>query len=251
MTRIVNTLWIGSQLGDLHSACLRSFLNFGYQVVIHTYGKLEDAPKGVTFFDASLLMPESEIVRHKSSGSFALASDKYRYRIQREGLGVYVDADIYCVHELPSDDFLIGYEADDRANGAVLRIPHSSVFLSDVLKASEDAYFIPDWISSKRKLRDKFRAQLGFPRNVSRRPWGTIGPDLLTHLIKKHQLHSIVKPIDILYPLHAQQISLLFERGRTVKDLTTSSSVTIHLYNNLVKGKEIFPDTPLYEILHS
>lgn len=249
MTVAINSLWIGGEMGAVHAACLRSFIRVGYKVVLHCYEKPSDAPSGVDFFDASFLMRPDEIVRHKSTGSLALASDIYRYRILREGLGIYVDADVYCLKPLPESQYLLGYENTKRVNGAVLGVPQDSRMLADILRASEDPYFIPPWLNQRKRGLAEFKKSIGFPRHIARQGWGAIGPSLLTYLVEKNELSRNVQPIDILYPLHYGQVCLLFERGLGVADIVTSRSCAVHLYNNSIKDRDVVPDTPLHEII--
>jgi hypothetical protein len=249
---VINAFWIGDTLGAVHAACLRSFARHGYRVMLHCYDPPSDLPDGVEVFPAQTLMRRDEIARYQESGTLALASDIYRFRILREGMGTYVDADIYCLRQLPLDDYLIGFEADKRANGAVLKIPAGSELMTEILKASEDPYFIPPF---KRKHAHqnfaRFRKLVGFPIHVSDQPFGILGPHLLTYMIEHHKLHDLVQPIDIFYPLHFKNVSLLFERGLTLADITTSRSSTIHLFNGALRGREILPDTPLHEVISS
>lgn len=245
----VNSFWIGSELGAVHAACLRSFVRNGHDVVLHAYGKPIDTPTGVRIFDASKLMNMSEIVMHKRTRSLALASDIYRYRIMREGLGIYIDADMYCIKPLTDADYLFGFEEEDRLNGAVLKIPQSSQLLSDIIAAAEDPYFIPPWLEFHNRAIGTIRKKIGLPRHISTRTWGAIGPTLITHYVRKNDLASKAKAIDIYYPMHCSQTDKLFKRGVKIEDIANENTQAIHLYNTNIKGKEILPDTPLYQIV--
>jgi hypothetical protein len=248
----INFLWIGDRLGEVSAACLRSFVRHGYRVVLHCYDRPADTPKGVELFQASKLMKPNEIVRYKKTGGLSLSGNIYRLRILREGMGTYVDADIYCLRPLPEDKYLLGFERDNHVNNAVLRMPPDSKLLADLLQASENPYFIPPWRKQRwKRVLDHSRRILGFPIHVSNRPFGTIGPRLITYLVKRDSLQGIVQPIDILYPLHFENTSLLFARGLRLADITTSRSCTIHLMNSSLDGREILPDTPLHEVISS
>jgi hypothetical protein len=246
----INSLWIGDRLGEVNAACLRSFIRHGYRVVLHCYDRPVDTPKGVELFQASKLMKPEEIVRHKT-GSLTLSSDIYRYRILREGMGIYVDADIYCLRPLPEDEYLMGFERDDHVNNAVLRIPPNSKLLTDILQASENPHFIPPSKKRSRRMIGHLRRAIGFPIHVSNRGWGVIGPRLITYLVRRDGLQDIVQPIDVLYPLHFENTSLLFSRGLRLVDITSSRSCTIHLMNSSLHGREILPDTPLHGVISS
>ena len=63
----INAIWIGSRLGDLHVACLRSFLRHGHRVVLHVYDEPQDTPFGVALADASKFLPRSRIFRNRKA----------------------------------------------------------------------------------------------------------------------------------------------------------------------------------------
>lgn len=248
---IVNTLWIGNKLGAVHSACLRSFLRHGHQVVLHAYEQPCDMPSGVTLFDARRLMAEEEIVVHKGSGSLALASDIYRYRIQREGLGLYVDCDIYCIRPFVDADYILSRECDSYYNPAVLKVPQGSDLLLNLLNASEDSYFIPPWLNKTKYIKRKIQKKMGFGKHISKQQWGVIGPKLLTHYIKKMDLHHLAEGAHKYSPVHPNMSHLLFERGLSVGDLVTSKTLGLHLFNAGLKGRAVVECSPLYEIIHT
>lgn len=247
----INTVWIGKKLGPVHVACLKSFIRHGHDVVLHTYGKPEDTPDGVRLFDANKLMKEEEIVRHKKTNSLTLASDRYRYRILREGMGLYVDCDVYCVRPFEQSEYVMGWHSDDTINNAVLNAPFDSPFLKQVLDASEDLYFIAPWFKKRKKAYYRTRKAIGCPIHISKNKWGTIGPSLVTHCALENGLEQHISPIDIFYPLNWAQLDLLYERGLKVSDLTTPRSLGVHLYNSALKIEKAIPDSPLYQIINS
>jgi hypothetical protein len=232
MTQPVNAIWIGDRMGPIHAACLKSFLTCGHDVILHAYQDVVDAPKGVTVIDARKLMREDEIVRHRNSGSLALASDVYRYRIMASDMGAYIDCDVLCVKPLPDDEFLFGWEEDRRVGSAVLRFPAASPAMSELRAAADDPFYIPPW-SRRLKLNYlKTRKALGMPLPVARQRWGAIGPDLVTHVVKAHGLAHKIRPIDAFYPVHYYQTALLNDPGISVGDLTTPRTHAIHLWHN-------------------
>ena len=251
MTSTINSIWIGKELGPVHAACLRSFARHGYDVVLHCYERPVDLPDGVKLFDANRLMRPDEIVRHKKTSSLALASDIYRYRILREGMGIYVDCDVFCLKPFADADYILSWESNDLVSSAIIKFPVGSPLLEAVLSASENPAFIPPWRSKNRQRFYQLRKALGMPKLVANQSWGTIGPVLITHYVRALKLEERVAPADIYSPLYAPLSNLLFEKGLTLEDLTTSRSVAMHLYNSNLKNRAIEPGTPIYEIVHS
>lgn len=251
MSETINSVWIGKELGPVHAACLRSFLRFGYEVVLHAYDPPIDLPDGIKLFDAGKLMPYEQIFRNKRTGSLAMAADKYRYRMQREGMGLYVDCDIYCVKPIEFHDVMFGWETNDSINNAVLKLPKDSELLSLLLQAADDPYFIPPWYSPAKYAYQKIRRNIGLPRHVSHNRLETLGPSLLTHMAKKVSQDDQAQAIDIYYPLYLKHASLLFEAGLHLENLITPRTQLVHLYNSALKGKDIPEQCPLRDILNT
>ena len=250
MSEIINSVWIGNELGPVHAACLRSFVRHGYDIVLHCYESPVDLPDGVRLFDAAKLMPREQIFRNKRTGSLAMAADIYRYRMQREGMGLYVDCDVYCVRPVSFRDYMFGWEMQGSINNAVLKLPQNSELLSLMLEAADDPYFIPLWYSPAKYGFQQLRKRLGLPRHVSHCRLETLGPSLLTYMVNKLELAHQAQAIDIYSPLHLGHTPLLFEPALHLNDLITPRTQLIHLYNSALKGKEIPAQCPLRDILN-
>ncbi|MCG5237765.1 galactosyltransferase Lgt5 [Xanthobacter oligotrophicus] len=242
---------MGDRLGPVHAACIRSFMRHGHDVVLHSYGRPVDTPDGVAMFDASALMRPDEIIRHRATGSLALASDRYRFRLLKAGMGVYVDCDMFCLQPFPDESYLYGLEQDAQVNGAVLAMPADSKLLQDIMSATEDDFFIPPWSRNTVRRLWSLRKAVGFPRHVADQPWGTFGPQLVTYMIQKNTLMETAQPIDIFYPLHFQQTSLLAQPGLRIADIVTPRTLGLHLYNQSLKGLQPAAGSPLHEIIQS
>lgn len=245
MLAVVNALWIGNKLGPVHAGCLRSFVRNGHRVVLHVFDKPEDVPDGVELFDAERLMPRSEIVQHQATKSLALASDIYRYRILRAGLGIYVDCDVYCLRPIQQEEFLFGWESDKIINGAVLGLPAKHPVLEDLLSASSDPHFIPWWIKKPRRTLLRLRKAIRLPVPVSRQRWGVIGPQLLTNVARRRGIINTAKPIDVFYPVSYSSTNLLFDRELSWSDISTKRTLGVHLSASVIKGREIVPGSLL------
>lgn len=240
-------------MGPVHAACLRSFVRHGHEILLHCYDRPKDAPDGIKFFDARNLMNENEIIRHKATGSLALVANLYRYRIMKNDMGPYVDCDVYCVRPFNFSEYMFGYESNYKINNAVLNMPRDCQLLDRLLEAANNYYFIPPWISQNKQLKDRFRLAIGLGKHVSRRPWGVFGPTLLTYYIDELGLSEKAAPIDAYYPLHFEQVRMLWDEGKSVRDLITGNTCGLHLWNAYLDkfSQPIKPNTPLYEIVNS
>jgi len=247
--QIVNMFWHGADLGPVHAACIRSFLHQGHPVILHCYSAPSDVPSGVQLFDASKLMPESDLIANSETGSVALGSNRYRYRLIEAGFGLYVDCDMYCLKPIPESDYIFGREDSQRINNAVLKYPANSILSKSLILATKKEYYVPEWFSTKRKTLLRIRRSFGIPRSVCDMPWGVWGPNLLTHKINEIGLEQKAKPIDYFYPVHYTNTSLLYESGLTLSDLVTSRTFAVHLCHKTLSSLQAPPDSPLGEIV--
>jgi hypothetical protein len=256
---VINAVWIGRTLGLVHAACLRSFLHHGHRVVLHAFDNVEDVPAGVEVFDASRLMDRSEIVAHHETGSLSLAADIYRLRILREGMGVYVDCDVFCLKPFSADEYLFGWDLYDLNMGmgmrdllcnAVLGLPRNSRLLELMLRAAENKYFIPPWEKPSRRKRMALRAALGFPKTLSQQRWGVIRPWALTYYAIESGVIDRAKPPDIFYFYRpTTHRPLLTDPDLKLADLVTPRSWALHLCNSGGIPNHAPPGSPLDEIL--
>lgn len=251
---VINAVWIGSRLGPVHAACLRSFVRHGHKVVLHVYGRPEDAPDGVELANAEDLLPGSRIVRYSRGGSPAIFANLLRYELLKKGLGLYVDCDCYCLRPIENADYIFGYEATGFINNAVLKLPQDCPVLEDLCRLKDARRFIPPWAGEKWKMYYTWRARLGMAVKIQDMPWGYTGPFALTWYLKEHGLDQYAAPIDHFYPVHAGQTALLLDPELRIEDITTRRTRLLHLSNEKLKGVDIAsvpPSSPLGTILAS
>src|SRR6185436_14119306 len=93
------TLWIGPELTFLERACLRSVIRHNHSVALYCYEPPAGVPDEVELRDARAILPEGSIIRHRD-GSPSLFSNRFRYELQRQAMGVWIDCDLYFVAPL-------------------------------------------------------------------------------------------------------------------------------------------------------
>lgn len=211
----IHAVWIGPRLGRLHAACLQSFARTGHEVTVHTYGPLPDLPPGVATSDARALLPAERVVQYPN-GSFSISANLIRYQIMARGLGLYVDADVYCWRPLEDADYIYGYEDNNDVNCAVLKLPAESPAVADLCTIQEG--WVPPWLPNQP------------PKKLTEYAWGTTGPRALTYYLKKHELNGHILPIDVFYPVHPRQTRLFLDEELRVENLITPRTKYIHLY---------------------
>jgi hypothetical protein len=83
-------------------ACLRSVLRQGHELAPYCHRRPAGMPAGVEMRDASAILPEDRIVRHRA-GSASLFANWFGYELLRQRLGTWIDADIYLLEPLDED----------------------------------------------------------------------------------------------------------------------------------------------------
>lgn len=205
--------------------------------MLHAYDVPSDIPAGVELADANHLVPRPELAEFDRPGRYALMSDLIRFRILAAGPGLYADCDCYCVRAIEDDDYIVGWEAEDRANGAILKLPQGSPVLRDLLAIGPG--FVPPWFSARRRALNALRGWLGFPKPLHQMPWGSVGPTAISYYIKHHGLEGRVRPRDEFYPLAHDEVERLFDPTVSINDLITPRTRVIHLYNEMFRRRQL------------
>ena len=236
-------LWIGSGLGRIERACLRSALRQGHTVTLYGYEPVGDVPPGVELRDANDILPAARIVRH-ARGSLALFADLFRLELLRRGIGTWIDCDVYLLQPLPDGEWLMGREDQHGTIGnAILRMPSDSPLLAPLIDLFEERH-IPDWIGRRERARARFRRWRTGRTGLADMPWGTTGPLGVTALAQRHGVADRALAAEILYPVPWQDAQWLRDPNRSLSDVTTPRSVAVHLYNHLIAPFKESPAAP-------
>lgn len=238
----ISALWIGGQLGVISCACLTSFLMRGHQVNLYTYDNLPDVPDGVTVCNANQIIHHSKIFKHTKKQSYGSFSDIFSYELLKKcDNTVYVDCDVYCLKPITiaSHGYLFGYENDSLLNVAVLALPKNSKLLQALCNIGSTPNFVPKWYSPNRQLRLKIKRLFGKARHIADMSWGITGPSALTYYAKECGVLDYAQSTDVLYPIGYTSINQLFDKNLTITDISTENTVCVHLYNEVLKHKDL------------
>lgn len=110
--RVVNGLWIGTQLSNIELLTLHSFIAQGHHFRLWVYDELETpVPAGVELADGNEIIPREKIFRYKHTNSFGHGkgsvsgfSDIFRYKLLYDHGGWWVDMDMTCLKVLDFDE---------------------------------------------------------------------------------------------------------------------------------------------------
>lgn len=251
----VNFFWHGPKLGPVQVACIRSFMRHGHRAVLHCYTPPEDIPEGVALFDARQIMSLTDLISNTETGSVALGTNRYRYRMIKAGHGTYADCDMFLLRPLPPDDILIGLQnsvdKSHACNNALLRYPPASRLAFELVKATMKEQATMPWRRRRRQVLNSVLRPLGLAPSVRNAPWGEWGPALVSYWVKELGLVSLCKPIDVFYPVHYFGTDLLFDPGLKLDDLITPRSVAVHLCHRMSGGMVVPSGCPLDQIIQS
>jgi hypothetical protein len=248
-----HAVWIGDRLGPQASACLRSFVRAGHRLVLHAYDAIEDVPAGVELADAARIVPRERIFRHAATGSYALFSDYFRYRILQRGLGLYVDCDVVCVRPLVArGDYVFGYQDARTINGAVLKLPAESAMLRELLALFEQPVFAPPWFRRARRLGQHLKHLIGLQADLAHAAWGAAGPNALTWLAGEHGVRDRALSPEAYYPVPFEQAARFLDAGESWESLVTERTLCVHLWNEMLRRESCVsppPGSPLQRLI--
>ncbi|WP_337268032.1 hypothetical protein [Oryzifoliimicrobium ureilyticus] len=241
----VNMFWIGKALGPIEAASMRSFLQSGHRVNLFTYGEVEGVPKEVSRHEASALLPwgKARNLRYGKNGSYALAADYFRLKLQREGLGFWSDADMICLRPIAlSGDYIAGRQDDEFINNAFFYMDRHHPLLTELLDLFERDD-IPEWLRIKAWSRFKIRLHVLAGRPLaSMMPWGTHGVTAFTKLSKKLGVEPLAPAA--FYPLHYRDAEKLLDPAFDVDSVITPQSYALHLWNEVIKKHPSYSKPP-------
>jgi SEC-C motif/Alpha 1,4-glycosyltransferase conserved region len=230
----INCFWSGAYLGDLEQICLLSMLRQGHKVRLFSYYAISNAPTGIEICDAREIMPHHELLHH-ASGSSALGSDRFRYLIMKNGLGVWLDTDVILIKPIPKHDYVFGWEDGNLINGAILYLPPNSPLTGDLCEFVNQQYPIPPFYSDAERSSLEQGLKNGVPVDVRDLPWGVYGPKALTYFIRKNDLLNCSKSPDVFYPVHWRDAHALVSSRYDVCGAITASTVAVHLWNSALR----------------
>lgn len=231
----VNMLWMGGPLGPIERLSLRSFVANGHPVRLHVYAPVESIA-GVEVRDGRLVVPlEAMEANRYSNGSYALASNLFRYALLARGEGLWADIDVVCIRPIRSDaPVIVGRENETSLNGAVLWWRADLPIATEALEAFRAGH-VPEWLPLRRKLLPKLMQFAGLPITPRDLPHGTFGPKEVTALVRQHGLTGFAKAPEVFYPLAPRDAPRIFDAEMPYNHVVTDWTLTIHLWHEKLR----------------
>jgi hypothetical protein len=238
------TFWSFAPTTYIERLCLKSMLAAGHAVDLFTYDRNAILPEGVTVRDAVDIMPRDQVILHKN-GSPALFSDMFRCEGLRRQLGTWIDADVILLRNISDlGAEIFGWQDDRNINGAILRLPPDSPYLTYVSRLVSARVPLPSHWPRRKKLKQLLRACVGRHRRLGQLDWGSIGPIALTIFARENDRLRVAQPSDVFYPIHWRDAAALFDPVVHIEDRFTTRTRAVHLWNFHIRDLKTRPPPP-------
>jgi hypothetical protein len=221
---VVQSLWIGQRLGEMHRLGVRSVLEKGHTFHLFTYDTIEDVPHGVTVCDAREIFPADSVFSYQQGfgkGSYSAFSNLFRYQLLLERGGWWVDTDVVCLKPFDLEtEYVFASEHDDEfvigAATSVIKAPPGAPVLRDCVEVCQSA--------NKQEVK-----------------WGELGPDLLNAAVRRHELSRYLVPVTYFNPINWFEFADALRPDFDVSRLADSYGV--HLYHQMWKSEGRGPES--------
>ncbi len=182
--KVVQGLWIGSQLSPVEELSIRSFLAHGHEYHLYVYGRIQNVPEGAVLRDAGEIIPSHKIFKYRDYDSYAGFSNHFRYKLLRTNGGWWADLDLICLRPFDfEDDYVFSSEDSQPLDGnnrhvnvGAIKSPACSPLMKHL------------WQACERKR----------PSDLV---WGESGPRLFSEGVHKFRLESYVKTPAVFCPI--------------------------------------------------
>ena len=235
----IHCLWIEGRLSFLELLCLASMRDAGHAVTLWSYGAVPNAPDFVDRRDAAEVLAGDMVRRHARTGSPALHSDLFRYRLLAAHPGaLWADTDAYVLRPLQvRDGHLHGWESAHRINGGVLALPADSATLRALLDFTADPAPIPPWFAPQEQAALRAAAAAGRPAPPEALSWGVWGPQALTHFLQATGEARFSLPCEALYPVPFKERAVLLKVARKAEAWIGPETMSVHLYGRRMRAR--------------
>lgn len=231
INKIVQGLWIGSELSVMEQLSITSFLRNGHEYHLYVYDEPRNIPAGTFIKDAKEILPPSMIFQYKQYPSYAGFANFFRYKLLLERGGWWADVDTICLKPF---DFLEEY-----------------VFSTEICRGEEvvSCGLIKAPIGSEVMAYAWEVCQTKKPELLV---WGETGPKLMGEAVQRYSLEEYRKPYQVFCPLGFFEWRKVLESDPVV--MLDERSYAIHLWNEMWRdaGQDKnaeYPQDCLYERL--
>jgi len=231
--RIIQGLWIGSELSLMEQLSITSFLLNGHEYHLYIYDEMKNIPAGTIVRDASEILPASRIFQYKHFATYAGFANFFRYKLLLERGGWWADTDTVCLKrfDFPQEHVFATERGDehDLVNSGIIKAPVGSQVMAYAWEVCQS-------------------------KNPEQLVWGETGPRLMGEAVNRFSMENYVKPHIVFCPLGYWEWHKVLEPETGA--LLDESSYAIHLWNEKWRASGQDKNAPyhatcLYERLKS
>lgn len=235
----IGALWIEGRLSFLEQLCLKSYVDAGHHTVLYHYGEVTGVPKGVEMRDANDVLPQTGFLTHERTGSPALHSDLFRYKmLAQSDRVIWADTDAYCVKPFETKTgHFFGWESKHHVNGGVLGLPKDSEALGRLLEFTSDEFSIPPWYPEDVQADYRAAAERGAPVHAGEMRWGVWGPHAVSHFLAETGEIKHALPQVGLYPFTFKERRLMLRPEYDAANKVTDETYSIHFYGRRMRKR--------------
>ena len=230
--QVAKSLWIGDRLFPQHIISINSFIQNGFEYNLYVYDDVKNVPSGVILCDANEVIPKDEIWYYNdgfNKGSPSGFSNQFRFKILYEYGGLWTDTDMVLMKPYNFHDKKYTLISETNENGEVH--PTTSLIFSGM----------------KDDIWSEAIDNISY-RNKARVIHGETGPELVTYLVNKYNLHNYVLPPNAFCAIDWHETDKLIDGTQLPDDV-----IGLHLFDaqsNLNDiDKKTFPHVSIIEQL--
>jgi hypothetical protein len=199
---------------------------------VWAYGPIEGLPREVEVRDARELLPEEAIVLHRFSGSVAMFSNRFRYHLLQRYPVTWFDMDVLLLRPLTIDTpYLFGWETADSICNAILRLPHGSRPLRDLVAYTDARVPVPPWWPLEKRIQQRVLGIIGRHERAEDMPWGSFGPRAVTNALRRHRLTDRALPANVFYPVLWEHTALFYQPKDILTARLAAETIAVHLWS--------------------
>lgn len=234
--RAFASFWDGTALGPIEMASIQSFLRSGHQLSVFAYAPLLDLPEGVTWECAQQILPAEKLVRYARNGSAALHANLFRYQLLKKTDFLWTDLDVVARRPLDfASAHVFAWQGDGRVNNAVLGLPQDSAALDVMAGFTAETTGVPPHVTGLRRLKYQLRHTLSGGLGIVNWPWGSLGPDGLTHALQHSGEIVHAMPELSFYSVGVGDFARFADPHALRDEDLPEQALALHLWNNRLR----------------
>jgi mannosyltransferase OCH1-like enzyme len=211
VNKLIQGLWIGSELSVMEQMSISSFLHNGHDYHLYVYNDVKYIPAGTVVMDAREILPASRIFQYKHRPSYAGFSNFFRYKLLLERGGWWADSDTICLKPFDfPDEYVFSSEINHKGrevvNNGVIKAPVGSVVMAYAWEVCQT-------------------------KSPARLVWGEVGPRLMAHAVKRFALEGCKKTHRTFCPIDYEEWRKVLQPG--FEGLFDERTYALHLWNEM------------------